>query len=480
VPTPVDLDEERWAPRLRLERQLRDEEVSNEVLRRRKIERIVRSIASGEALEGLLGADEARTRELARRCDEDDPRIDWIAARGREWKRAGEKTLVFAAHRESLELLRRELSRRGQLATSVFHEDLSPAQRDIAVAQFRLPSGPSLLVSSEAGGEGRNFQFCRRIVLFDLPWNPVTVEQRIGRLDRIGRRLPVEIVYFRPPAGVGAAVARLYEEIGIFRQPLGGLDRELADLRNAIEDVAAAGHQPVPVDAFGEVVASALEAESRIQAAAYQELHREPYDPKLASGILSRIPEDLEDLTEEVVLAAAENLGLVAEPHHDGRFWSIELGSSARVESLPGVPGGSSFVGTFRRELAVESESEDYFSSGHPLVEGLLAELEDSPCGRVAVLHISRDSGGGRPLEKGVGLAAIRAGADGLDVECVDQRGRPRPDWSARLAERPLRTRRFDASEWMERPGWREAISRLSERLSSDPPPSAVALVRVD
>jgi ATP-dependent helicase HepA len=67
------------------------------------------------------------------------------------------------------------------------------------VARFREAGGPSLLVSTEAGGEGRNFEFCRRLVLFDLPWKPTVVEQRIGRLDRIGRRLPVDIVYFRPP-----------------------------------------------------------------------------------------------------------------------------------------------------------------------------------------------------------------------------------------------------------------------------------------
>ena len=86
--------------------------------------------------------------------------------------------------------------------TGVFHEELSPARRDTEVARFREADGPSLLVSTEAGGEGRNFEFCRRLVLFDLPWKPSVVEQRIGRLDRIGRRIPVEIVYFRPPRGI--------------------------------------------------------------------------------------------------------------------------------------------------------------------------------------------------------------------------------------------------------------------------------------
>ena len=95
------------------------------------------------------------------------------------------------------------------LRVGVFHEDLSAVRRDIEVAQFRLGSGPSMMVSTECGGEGRNFQFCNRLVLFDLPWDPMVIEQRIGRLDRIGRRHDVEIVYFRRPPGLASAIVSL-------------------------------------------------------------------------------------------------------------------------------------------------------------------------------------------------------------------------------------------------------------------------------
>ena len=133
--------------------------------------------------------------------DRTDPRLAWLLTQAPLWRRANEKTLVFVAHRETLEMLRDALSARAQLASGVFHEDLSAARRDTEVARFRADDGPSLLVSTEAGGEGRNFEFCQRLVLYDLPWAPSTVEQRIGRLDRIGRRIPVDIVYFRPASG---------------------------------------------------------------------------------------------------------------------------------------------------------------------------------------------------------------------------------------------------------------------------------------
>ena len=145
---------------------------------------------------------------------------------------------MFVAHRETLEMLRTALSHRAQLATGVFHEELSPARRDIEVARFRDADGPSLLVSTEAGGEGRNFEFCHRLVLFDLPWKPAAVEQRIGRLDRIGRRMPVEIVYFRPPRGIGADVVRLFEALGLFREPIAGVEPQLAHVEGALEAIA--------------------------------------------------------------------------------------------------------------------------------------------------------------------------------------------------------------------------------------------------
>jgi ATP-dependent helicase HepA len=145
---------------------------------------------------------------------------------------------VFVAHRETLEMLREALSARAQLATGVFHEALSAARRDTEVARFRADDGPSLLVSTEAGGEGRNFEFCHRLVLYDLPWKPAAVEQRIGRLDRIGRRIPVDVVYFRPASGIGSDVVRLFERLGVFREPVASVEAQLAHVERALEEIA--------------------------------------------------------------------------------------------------------------------------------------------------------------------------------------------------------------------------------------------------
>src|SRR5436190_7586614 len=208
------------------------------VARRQKIDRIRRALGSGAALAAVLGSEDRALRQQAEAFDSGDPRVQWLLSNAPRWRDAKQKTLVFVAHRETLEMLRTALSNRAQIASGVFHEELSPARRDTEVARFREPNGPSLLVSTEAGGEGRNFEFCHRLVLFDLPWKPSVVEQRIGRLDRIGRRIPVDIVYFRPPSGIGADVVRLFEELGLFREPLAGLEPQLAHIEAALEDLA--------------------------------------------------------------------------------------------------------------------------------------------------------------------------------------------------------------------------------------------------
>ena len=145
---------------------------------------------------------------------------------------------------------------------------------------FALDDGPSILVSTEAGGEGRNFEFCHRLVLYDLPWKPSAVEQRIGRLDRIGRRMPVEIVYFRPASGIGADVVRLFERLGLFREPMAGVEPQLAKVEERAGIDCAPARRHCRMRNSSRLLAAAQAARARIHEAAYQQLHREPIAPR--------------------------------------------------------------------------------------------------------------------------------------------------------------------------------------------------------
>jgi ATP-dependent helicase HepA len=461
-----------WQLREGVETAVRSAPAANAVAQRQKIDRVRRALASGAALGAALGTDERALREQAAAMDGADPRIEWLLSQAPRWREAGEKTLVFVAHRETLELLRTVLSHRAQLATGVFHEELSPARRDTEVARFREAQGPSLLVSTEAGGEGRNFEFCRRIVLFDLPWRPAVVEQRIGRLDRIGRRIPVEIVYFRPPRGIGTDVVRLFEELGLFREPLAGLEPQLAHVEGALEAIAVDPQASLSDERFAALVGEAHAARSRIREAAYQQLHRDPYRAEMAAGILARVPPELDELNQQVVVTACIGLGFTIEHPRGHRIFAIELGSGSVVDGLPGVPGGSSYVGTFDREEAVENETIDFFASGHPLVEGIFAHFEESPAGRVARLQVEIGT------DRGEGLVAIYKDGPAFEVVALDATGRVRPDWAAAFRRRPLRARPLSLEQDDDR-RWINMVRNVGVQLEPARRPHALAAIVV-
>jgi ATP-dependent helicase HepA len=461
-----------WLLQHTLETELRRTPASDAVARRKKIDRVRRALASGAALAAVLGSDERATAEQANAMDGFDPRLAWLLSQAPRWKEAREKTLVFVAHRETLEMLRTAFSHRGQLASGVFHEELSPARRDTEVALFRSPDGPSLLVSTESGGEGRNFEFCRRLVLFDLPWKPSIVEQRIGRLDRIGRRVPVEIVYFSPPGGIGSDVVRLFEELGIFSEPLAGLEPQLAHIEKALEEIALDPSAFLSGERFDALIRGAHAARTRIREAAYQQLHRDPYRAEMGPALLARIPAELDGLNEKMVVTVCARLGFAVDHTRGRRTYAIELGNEALVDSLPGVPGGSSYVGSFDREEAVEDETIDFFASGHPLVEGVFAHVEDSPLGRVVRLMVELGE------ERGSGLVAIYKDGPGFEVIAFDSAGRNRPDWAAAFRKRSLRIRRM-AENSINDGELTDMIRRLGARLEWPRRPYALAALVV-
>jgi len=114
--------------------------------------------------------------------------VDWLA------DRRGEKVLLICANAHTAQTLEEYLRLRQGVRSAVFHEGLSLVARDRAAAYFADDhESAQILICSEIGSEGRNFQFAHHLVLFDLPLNPDLLEQRIGRLDRIGQKNTVQI-----------------------------------------------------------------------------------------------------------------------------------------------------------------------------------------------------------------------------------------------------------------------------------------------
>ena len=146
------------------------------------------------------------------------------------------KVLIFTQSRDTQEYLAQEIP--APWTVHIFHGQLDPREKDDAVTAFREGKGPRILISTEAGGEGRNFQFCHNLVNYDLPWNPMKIEQRIGRLDRIGQKHPVKIFNFSMLGTIEERVLDvLTNRIRVFEETIGGLDPILGEVENDIGKV---------------------------------------------------------------------------------------------------------------------------------------------------------------------------------------------------------------------------------------------------
>jgi superfamily II DNA or RNA helicase len=139
-----------------------------------------------------------------------------------------EKKLVFVHHRETMMSLARLLAGKG-VALTRFDGAMSGPDKDAAVADFR--ERVPVMLCSESGGEGRNIQFCNTLINFDIPWNPMAIEQRVGRIDRIGQSREVFVFNLVTRGTVEEQMLRLLDEkINMFELVVGEAGAILGEL----------------------------------------------------------------------------------------------------------------------------------------------------------------------------------------------------------------------------------------------------------
>ncbi|HME55176.1 MAG TPA: helicase-related protein [Candidatus Lokiarchaeia archaeon] len=302
------------------------------------------------------------------------------------------KIIVFTQFIRTLYYLKKVLETNvTDVDVSVFHGKLSKEEKDTQIERFKSSDGkPHVLVSTEAGGEGRNFQFCHNMINYDLPWNPMKLEQRIGRIDRIGQNHDVNIYNFALKDTVEEnIVAILSERIYSFQEIVGELEPILVNFEDDIGKAILTSRsdddldlkfqllgskiteklnhlkehrssmQDVIMDLESKDLFTDISASCNIELNYYTALKSFVFRVlDLFNGENHPIPEDV-DAAIKSTLASKGVVNPVAREIKE-KVYLINEGMAGE------------HVGTFDRGTALTSEQLEFFNLGHPFIEKLI------------------------------------------------------------------------------------------------------------
>jgi len=298
-----------------------------------------------------------------------DPRVNWLADWLKQHRR--KKVLVICANADTAQTLEDYLRLRKGLLTAVFHEGLNLIERDRAAAYFAdMEEGAQVLICSEIGSEGRNFQFAQDLVLFDLPLNPDLLEQRIGRLDRIGQTATVNI---HTPFYVGSAQEKL---IDWYHQGLNAFEKTCAIGQTVYVQYAEillpalVGNDEVTfAKLLQETKNYAADLVAQLQKGRDRLLELNSCKPAQAAGLVNALAEKDEDKNLINYLDGVfDAFGIDSEKHSE-HSQVIHPSDHMRVEQFPGLPESGLTI-TYQRQQALSREDMQFITWEHPLVRG--------------------------------------------------------------------------------------------------------------
>ncbi len=315
-----------------------------------------------------------------------DPRIGWLAEKLQQMKK--EKVLVICAEADTALDIEAELRNRYALRVSVFHEGLSIIERDRAAAWFAdMEEGAQALICSEIGSEGRNFQFAHHLILFDLPLNPDLLEQRIGRLDRIGQRHTIEIhVPFLRETAQQAMFHWYRDGLQAFTRtcPAGtGVYKEVE--RRLHETLEASPVSAEHIDTLVEETKPVFECiNARLQEGRDRLLELNSYRKEEAEHICQLISEqDRDRHLSNYTLRICDAYGVEVEDH-SSHSYILRPGDHMQVHHFPELKDEAVTI-TFDRETALVHEDRWFMSWEHPMLAGIFDMLLGSERGNACL-----------------------------------------------------------------------------------------------
>lgn len=327
--------------------------------------------------------------------------MDWLADLLRRLD--SEKVLLICRTQKKVEAIDAALRQRLNVKQALFHEGLSLVQRDRNAAWFAEEDGARILICSEIGSEGRNFQFAHHLIMFDLPLDPELLEQRIGRLDRIGQISEIQVHVPFVTGSPQEALARWYQEgLNAFEKNLHGGHELLERFGARVHDLAQDFHETeatarAELDRLiAETQTARQELTVRLEQGRDRLLELNSFRPEAGAKLVEAIRQpDADPALDEFMIAVFDHFAVhVEELTHR----TYQLGSAGVfAESFPGLPTEGLTV-TCDRQRALAREEVQFLTWDHPLVTGALDLLLGSeqgnstfaqwPDGKIAGLYV--------------------------------------------------------------------------------------------
>ncbi|UVO07797.1 RNA polymerase-associated protein RapA [Pectobacterium polonicum] len=314
-----------------------------------------------------------------------DPRVEWLL--NYLTANRDEKVLVICAQAATALQLEQVLRTREAIRAAVFHEGLSILERDRAAAYFASEEeGAQVLICSEIGSEGRNFQFASHLVMFDLPFNPDLLEQRIGRLDRIGQAKEIQVLVPYLENTAQALLVRWYHEgLDAFEHtcPTG---RTIYDAHHTqlIERLTTVGEQQ-GLDEFIHTCRQQHDSlKQQLEQGRDRLLEMHSNGGEQAQQLAQAIAEQDNDVN--LVTFALNLFDIVGINQEDRSDNLIILTPSDHmlVPDFPGLPQDGCTI-TFDRDQALSREDAQFISWEHPLIRNGLDLVLSGDTGSCAV-----------------------------------------------------------------------------------------------
>jgi len=326
----------------------------------------------------------------------EDPRVQWLLSMLKEL--VPEKILLICKSKEKVLALEEILTNRAYLKVGVFHEDLTIVQRDRNAAWFSEPDGAQILLCSEIGSEGRNFQFAHHLVLFDLPLHPELLEQRIGRLDRIGQTEDIHVyIPYLVNSPQHILVRWFHEGMNAFEENLEGGNEIFKLVGNKLLTIFRSF---TSADTYLELEALITETSifkkellTSLAGGRDRLLEMNSFRPKVAKQLVEQIQAEDSDNSLEVYMTKVFAHFYMEMEDIAARTYFLQP-ASVIAESFPSIPSEGIAV-TFDRKRALSREDIGFLTWDHPMATGSIDMVLSSGTGSASfgILHGTNSPG---------------------------------------------------------------------------------------